>query len=174
MFVALSWMEFYFIFMFLSINNSVLQGTSLRWHMDVSWNGPSPDNDQLNDPELFTLPFLACFFTWKMKGLEQIHVFQMPVMFTQKFTKNTNSWTSRSTRSKTFIFFFFFLFFLPCRTSCRILAPRPGIEPRPLPVKALSPNHWTAREFPETCIFNSLWIILLYSWTRYCSSSFHC
>ena len=30
----------------------------------------------------------------------------------------------------------------------RILLPQPGIEPRPLTVKALSPNHWTAREFP--------------------------
>ena len=32
--------------------------------------------------------------------------------------------------------------------ACRILVPQPGIEPRPLAVKAWSPNHWTAREFP--------------------------
>ncbi|KAM9030797.1 cyclin-dependent kinase 20-like isoform 4-T9 [Megaptera novaeangliae] len=32
----------------------------------------------------------------------------------------------------------------------RILAPRPGIEPRPSAVKAQSPNHWTTREFPES------------------------
>ena len=29
-----------------------------------------------------------------------------------------------------------------------ILVYRPGIEPVPLAVKARSPNHWTAREFP--------------------------
>ena len=29
----------------------------------------------------------------------------------------------------------------------------PGIEHRPLAVKALSPNHWTAREFPEDHFF---------------------
>ena len=31
-----------------------------------------------------------------------------------------------------------------------ILVPRPGIEPTPSAVKALSPNHWTAREFPDS------------------------
>ena len=29
-----------------------------------------------------------------------------------------------------------------------ILVPRPGIEPGSSAVKARSPNHWTAREFP--------------------------
>ena len=45
-------------------------------------------------------------------------------------------------------FFFFFLFFWPWPMACRILVPPPGIEPRPSAVKALSPNHWTAREVP--------------------------
>ena len=31
---------------------------------------------------------------------------------------------------------------------CGILVPRPGIEPGPLAVRVLSPNHWAAREFP--------------------------
>ena len=31
--------------------------------------------------------------------------------------------------------------------ACGILVPRPGIEPGPMAVKALSPNHWTVREF---------------------------
>ena len=31
--------------------------------------------------------------------------------------------------------------------ACGILV-KPGIEPGPSAVKALSPNHWTAREFP--------------------------
>ena len=33
-------------------------------------------------------------------------------------------------------------------TACRILVPRPGIEPVPPAVEARSPNHWTAREVP--------------------------
>ena len=33
--------------------------------------------------------------------------------------------------------------------ACRILVPRPGIEPGPLAVDAWSPNHWVAREFPD-------------------------
>ena len=41
------------------------------------------------------------------------------------------------------IFFFFF-----GRAACRILVPQPEIEPRPLAMKAWSPHHWTAREFP--------------------------
>ena len=37
-------------------------------------------------------------------------------------------------------------FFFGCG-ACGIFVPRPGIEPRPMAVKASSPNHWTAREF---------------------------
>ena len=33
--------------------------------------------------------------------------------------------------------------------ACGILVPRPGIEPAPSAVRAQSPNHWTAREFPS-------------------------
>ena len=39
--------------------------------------------------------------------------------------------------------------FWPCSVACGILVPRPGIEPGPSAVKAQSPNHWTAREFPK-------------------------
>ena len=39
-------------------------------------------------------------------------------------------------------------FFCLCRAACGILVPRPGIEPRPSAVKALSPNQWTTREVP--------------------------
>ena len=35
----------------------------------------------------------------------------------------------------------------------RILVPWPGIEPGPSAVKAPSPNHWTAREFPNNILF---------------------
>ena len=42
------------------------------------------------------------------------------------------------------------LFFLA--TPCGISVPRPGIELGPTAVKAGSPNHWTAREFPGTVL----------------------
>ena len=45
-----------------------------------------------------------------------------------------------------------FVFWL-CLVACRILVPQPGIEPRPSAVKAQSPNHWTAREFPSFYFF---------------------
>ena len=41
-----------------------------------------------------------------------------------------------------------FFFWLHC-TAWGILVPLLGIEPAPLAVKAQSPNHWTAREFPQ-------------------------
>ena len=39
-------------------------------------------------------------------------------------------------------------FLWPGHTARRILVPQPGTEPRPSAVRARSPNHWTAREFP--------------------------
>ena len=33
--------------------------------------------------------------------------------------------------------------------ACRILIPPSGMEPVPPAVRAQSPNHWTAREFPR-------------------------
>ena len=47
-----------------------------------------------------------------------------------------------------FFFFFNFIFFIfwPCHTACRILVPRPGIEPTPPAVEAQSLKHRTARE----------------------------
>ena len=43
-----------------------------------------------------------------------------------------------------------FLFFRLCHTTCRILVPSLGTEPRLTTVKAPGPNHWTARE-PHKC-----------------------
>ena len=40
-----------------------------------------------------------------------------------------------------------FLLFLAAQHSLQDLSPWPGIESRPLTVKAQSPNHWTVREF---------------------------
>ena len=48
-------------------------------------------------------------------------------------------------------FFFFFL----CRSTCRILIPQPRLKTRPFAVKALSHNHWTAKEVPQ-------WSVLCY------------
>ena len=41
-----------------------------------------------------------------------------------------------------FLVVYFVLFcFWPHHVACRVLVPRPGIEPRPLAVKAQRPNH---------------------------------
>ena len=48
-----------------------------------------------------------------------------------------------------FLFFLSFFFWL-WHVACEILVPRSGIEPGPSEVKAQSPNHQTAREFPLT------------------------
>ena len=52
----------------------------------------------------------------------------------------------------TYIHLIIFFFFWSCGEACRILVPRPGIEPVPSAVKALSPNHWTARKFPTETV----------------------
>ena len=44
---------------------------------------------------------------------------------------------------------FYFFSTAPC-TAYRILVLQPEIEPWPLAVKVLSPNHWTTREFCRT------------------------
>ena len=45
-------------------------------------------------------------------------------------------------------FNFFFFFLLHCM-AYEILAPRPGIELRPIPLEAQSFNHWTTRKVPQ-------------------------
>ena len=52
-----------------------------------------------------------------------------------------------------FFFFFFFLIFWPCLAACRILLPRPGMEPTPPAVEGRSLNHWTTREVPRHLYF---------------------
>ena len=62
---------------------------------------------------------------------------------------------------------FDFFFFWPCHAACRVLAPQPGIEPRPSAFGAQSLNHWTARESPFwLSISNTLflqWMPLVYT-----------
>ena len=45
------------------------------------------------------------------------------------------------------------VFFWLHRAACRMLVPRPGIEPGPRAVKVPSPNHWTTKEFPYLTFF---------------------
>ena len=63
------------------------------------------------------------------------------------------------------IFFFFFFFWLH-HTTCRILVPRPRIEPGLPTVEAWSLNHWSTREFPYTtfCLSICWWT---YAWYPY-------
>ena len=42
-----------------------------------------------------------------------------------------------------------FFFFWPHHAAFGIVVPWPGIKPGPPAVEARSPNHWTAREFPQ-------------------------
>ena len=63
-------------------------------------------------------------------------------------------------------FVLFFRCFWPCLVACGILVPRPGIEPGPSAVKALSPNHRTTREFHLLLQMDSLhqpvgWVFFL-------------
>ena len=48
----------------------------------------------------------------------------------------------------------------PHCAACRILVPRPGIEPGPTAVKALSANHWITRGSPRA---NILWTLFFFS-----------
>ena len=51
-----------------------------------------------------------------------------------------------------------FFFFRLCCAACGTLVPQPGIEPRPMAVKAPSPNQWTAREFPGIKFYQRQWV----------------
>ena len=61
-----------------------------------------------------------------------------------------------------FIFLFFIFLILIFKLfwfrlmACGILVPRRGTEPRPLAVRAQSPNHWTTREFPTDFFYKML------------------
>ena len=56
-------------------------------------------------------------------------------------------------------------FFGQFRTACGILVPQPEIQPRPLAVKAQSPNDWTTKEFPKQ------WFLLYVSFDIYVSNT---
>ena len=47
--------------------------------------------------------------------------------------------------------------------ACGILVPQPGIEPAPSAVKAQSPHHWTARDFPPSSFFTAFYPLHIFS-----------
>ena len=49
--------------------------------------------------------------------------------------------------------FYSFLYFTSGGMGCVILVPPPGIEPRPIAVKAWTPNLWIIMEFPWLFFF---------------------
>ena len=58
-----------------------------------------------------------------------------------------------------------FFFFGQFRAACGILVPQPEIQPRPLAVKAQSPNDWTTKEFPKQ------WFLLYVGFDIYVSNT---
>lgn len=50
------------------------------------------------------------------------------------------------------IVFYFYLHLFIWLSGCGILVLQAGIEPRPLAVKARSPNHWISMEFPNSLL----------------------
>ena len=64
--------------------------------------------------------------------------------------------------------FNFIIIFWSHYVACRIIVPRPGIEPTPLEVEAWSLNHWTDREVPTILsVPSSHPILSLYSTYHY-------
>ena len=61
--------------------------------------------------------------------------------------------------------FIYLFIYWPFQAACRILVPQPGMEPRPMAVKAGSPNHWAAREFPLKTV---VLVYLYWSIIKYC------
>lgn len=55
--------------------------------------------------------------------------------------------------SSIFFFFFFFLMFWPRPTVCRVLVPRPGLNPCTPCGGRQSLHYWTARKSPGSCLF---------------------
>ena len=72
--------------------------------------------------------------------------------------ENVSTSTAQSRQALRLLLFFFF-FFWPCCMACRILVPRPAIEPTSPVVETRSLNHWTAREVPGCSYFKIMTLI---------------
>ena len=57
-----------------------------------------------------------------------------------------------------------FFFFWPHCVACGILVSQPGIKSGALAVRVLSPNHWTAREFPLLHFFSFFLSFFFFFW----------
>ena len=73
----------------------------------------------------------------------EIKLFVFWIIFFGQITRDELTGPKAVTHLKNFYLFIFW----PHLAACGILV-SPGIEPVPPAVKAQSPNHWTAREFP--------------------------
>ena len=104
---------------------------------------PSLEEDRGMQMEKAMAPHSSTL-AWKIPGSEEPGRLQSMVQ----------SWIWLSTAAAAALFLmvcFFslsFFFFWLHGMAFAILVSWPGIEPRPTAVKASSPNHWTAREFP--------------------------
>ena len=103
---------------------------------------------------------LLCFLFWIIwSNKVQINRFFFSLLRLKEL-KPTWRYFNDTSNNSIKINVLFFIYFWPHLTACGILVPQPGIERRPLAVKAWSPNHWTFREFPETNILNQVIIRL--------------
>ena len=81
---------------------------------------------------------------------------QMPLLNVSLFKICTHSLTHAVPNSLTW--FYSFLYFTSGGMGCVILVPPPGIEPRPIAVKAWTPNLWIIMEFPWLFFFSRAYI----------------
>ena len=70
--------------------------------------------------------------------------------------------------------FYFLLYFIFRGMGCVILVPPPGIEPRPMAVKAWSPNLWIIMQFPWLFFFLQLISLLNIVCDSFVMSIVHC
>ena len=95
----------------------------------------------------------SLFLMFSRHKLKQTQTWQLRIChrdYWNHFIFNSLSLLMESSSKVRFVNLVTFPFFFWLHhTACGILVPWPGIEPRPMAVKALGPNHWTARKFPS-------------------------
>ena len=89
------------------------------------------------------MPYLSLILMFSLFLQTAVFTFYMLCNFFFFYQPDMTYWVKETDANRGFLFFVFF-----CYMACGILVPQPGIEPRPLAVKAQNLNHWTIREFP--------------------------
>ena len=90
------------------------------------------------------------------KSLHEVLKSHFPVPYSLVFLVDASPQSSMFWGLSSQVLFKNFLcIFWSCHMACRIFILCPGIQPGLSAVKAWSPNHWTAREFPQFSGFNS-------------------